>query len=175
MTEDFDLIIEPEKISTNEWQVALAKEWQSQSELSDQLSFSSKWVGEISFFYTPDDDESIEKELFIGGWDRPNQAQQSFQDYAEASLGHLLDSYPAAETYWQCLEKSVEHHNGYSEVYIDQVQEQEFNQFRIAVKIIVFEQYFIKVTFMDYWCMELEDSKELSDPIFASFQVIQPN
>lgn len=171
---------EMKKIGTDKWFIKLSQSWLLRKfdpvELGYDENYSYGDVEEIAFFHKPDDyDSPIEKELFIGGWDRPNQDQQSFQDYAEASLGHLLDSYPTAETSWQCLEKSVEHHEGYSEVYIDQVQEQEFNQFRIAVKIIVFEQYFIKVTFMDYWCMELEDSKELSDPIFASFQVIQPN
>ncbi|WP_445115483.1 hypothetical protein [Acinetobacter sp. WZC-1] len=158
-------------IDTDMWKVALSKEWLIQAYPEQKADLSTGTVEEIRFFYTPDGyDSPIEKELFIGAWDRPDQEKESRQDYAESSIQELIESYPPAVSEWQTVESEIKHFQAYSEVYLDQTDQQEFNLFRIAIKLIIFDSYFVKLTFMDYWCNDLSESKEISDPVFCSFQ-----
>ncbi|MEL1747322.1 hypothetical protein V2W49_22740, partial [Acinetobacter baumannii] len=108
--------------------------------------------------------------LFIGAWDRPEQETMSRQKYAESILQVLASNYPLAQSEWSNVESKVDHFEGHSEVYLDQIDPQEFNLFRIAIKVIVFERFFVKVTFMDYWCNDLSESQEISNPIFNLFK-----
>ncbi|MFV5513641.1 hypothetical protein [Acinetobacter gerneri] len=166
-----DVILEPRIVESNNWEIQLAKEWLTQSYPPDEPDLSTGTVEQIRFFFAPESyDSPIDKELFIGAWDRPNQNNQSIKDFAEISLHDLSESYPTAVSSWTCLETRVEHHERYSEVYLDQADQQEMNLFRIAVKMIIFEKFFVKVTFMDYWCIDLEDSKKVSYPLFSSFK-----
>lgn len=170
-TED-EVVTEPRIVEANDWEIQLAKEWLTQAYPPDDPDLSTGTVDEIRFFYAPENyDSPIEKELFIGAWDRPNLGKQSIKDFAEISLNSLIESYPAAVSSWTCLEKRIEHHESYSEIFLDQVDQQEVNQFRISIKMIIFEKFFVKVTFMDYWCMDLTESKMISESLFDSFQV----
>ncbi|ENW91594.1 hypothetical protein [Acinetobacter dispersus] len=108
--------------------------------------------------------------MFIGAWDRPDQDKETRQEYAETSIQELIESYPQAVSEWQIVESKIVHFEEYSEVYLDQIDQQDFNLFRIAIKVIIFDSYFVKLTFMDYWCSNLSESKQISDPIFNSFQ-----
>ncbi|MFX6593896.1 hypothetical protein ABTG89_20110, partial [Acinetobacter baumannii] len=82
---------------------------------------------------------------------------------AESILQVLASNYPLAQSEWSNVESKVDHFEEYSEVYLDQIDQQEFNLFRIAIKVIVFERFFVKVTFMDYWCNDLSESQEISN------------
>ncbi|NUG53028.1 hypothetical protein HUN12_17500, partial [Acinetobacter lactucae] len=158
-------------IETDVWEVSLNKEWLVQPIPPDTPFTSTGTVEEIRFFYKPDGyDSPIEKELFIGAWDRPEQETMSRQKYAESILQVLANNYPLAQSEWSKVESKVDHFEEYSEVCLDQIDQQEFNLFRIAIKVIVFERFFVKVTFMDYWCNNLSESQEISNPIFNSFK-----
>lgn len=159
-------------INTDMWEVALSHEWLVQAYPQEKIDLSTGTVEEIRFFYQPEYyDNPIEKELFIGAWDRPDQETTSRQDYAESSVRALADSYPLANTEWSIVERKVEHFEEYSEVYLDQIKQQENSLFRIVIKLIIFDTFLVKLTFMDYWCNDLSESQEISNPIFSSFQV----
>ncbi|OTT97165.1 hypothetical protein [Acinetobacter baumannii] len=161
----------PRFIETDVWEVSLNKEWLVQPIPPDTPFTSTGTVEEIRFFYKPDGyDAPIEKELFIGAWDRPERETMSRQKYAESILQVLASNYPLAQSEWSNVESKVDHFEEYSVVYLDQIDQQEFNLFRIAIKVIVFERFFVKVTFMDYWCNDLSESQEISNPIFNSFK-----
>ncbi|MBK5649060.1 MAG: hypothetical protein I4N51_20010, partial [Acinetobacter sp.] len=159
-------------IDTDMWKFALSQEWFVQAYPEEKADLSTGTVEEIRFFYQPEYyDSPVEKELFIGAWDRTDQEKISHQEYAESSIQDLIESYPPAASKWVTVESKIVHFDEYSEVYLDQTDQQQFNLFRIAIKVIVFDSYFVKLTFMDYWCNELSESKQISDPIFSSFQV----
>lgn len=168
---------EIKEFGTNEWSVQLSQAWLLRPFDPVALGYKANDiyshgdVQEIEFFYKPDGyDSPIEKELFIGAWDRPNQGKETRQEYAESSIQELIESYPQAVSEWQIVESKIVHFEEYSEVYLDQIDQQDFNLFRIAIKVIIFDSYFVKLTFMDYWCNDLSESKQISDPIFNSFQ-----
>lgn len=175
--ESDDVQNEPKKlnqsrlIDTDMWKVALSQEWFVQAYPEEKADLSTGTVKEIRFFYQPEYyDSPIEKELFIGSWDRPDQGKETRQEYAQSSIQELIESYPQAVSEWQTVESKTEHFEEYSVVYLDQTDQQEFNLFRIAIKVIIFDSYFVKLTFMDYWCNDLNKSKQISDSIFNSFQ-----
>ncbi|MEN8976496.1 hypothetical protein [Acinetobacter baumannii] len=168
---------EIKEFGTDQWIIQLSQAWLLR--MFDPIAlgygvedvYSHGEVSEIEFFYKPDGyDAPIEKELFIGAWDRPEQETMSRQKYAESILQVLASNYPLAQSEWSNVESKVDHFEEYSEVYLDQIDQQEFNLFRIAIKVIVFERFFVKVTFMDYWCNDLSESQEISNPIFNSFK-----
>ncbi len=68
----------------------------------------------------------------------------SRQKYAESILQVLASNYPLAQSEWSNVESKVDHFEGHSEVYLDQIDPQEFNLFRIAIKVIVFERFLLK-------------------------------
>lgn len=173
----YTYLSEIKKLETKQWSAQLSQAWLLRPFDPVALGYSADDiyshgdVQEIEFFYKPDGYNSpIEKELFIGAWDRPKQEHESRQEYAESSLQALIESYPLAVSEWQTVESEIKHFKGYSEVYLDQIDTQEFNIFRIAIKLIIFDDFFVKLTFMDYWCSDLDESKEISDPVFSSFQ-----
>ena len=163
------------KLQTTSWELELSQWWLSRPFDTSAPGYGETYshgdVEEIAYFYRPEGyDAPIEKELFIGGWDRIDLDTQSRADYAESTLITLLDHYPAATTVWECLKQSVQHNDDYSVIYLDQVEQQEHNLFRIVTKVIVFEKFLIKVTFMDYWSNSIEESLAISEPIFNSFK-----
>ncbi len=174
----YTYLSEIKKLETEQWSIQLSQAWLLRPFDPVALGYSADDiyshgdVQEIEFFYKPDGyDSPIEKELFIGAWDRTDQEKISRQEYAESSIQELIESYPPAASKWVTVESKIVHFEEYSEVYLDQTDQQDFNLFRIAIKVIIFDSYFVKLTFMDYWCNELSESKQISDPIFSSFQV----
>lgn len=175
----YSYLSEVKEFGTDDWSIQLSQEWLLRAFDPEKLGFgvdeiySHGDVQEIEFFYKPDGyDSPIEKELFIGAWDIPHQYKESIRNYADYNLQTLIDSYPVAMSEWECVEKKVEHHDKYSIIYLDQVDQQEYCLFRIAIKVIIFDNFFVKLTFMDYWCNDLKVSRELSEPIFRSFKAI---
>lgn len=157
-------------IDTDMWKVDLSQEWLVQPYPEEKVDLSTGTVEEIRFFYQPEYyDSPIEKELYIGVWDRPNKEKESRQEYAELSIQELIKINPPAISKWLKLESNIEHFKEYSVVYIDQIDQQEFNLFRIAIKLIIFDEFLVKLTFMDYLSPDIGKSKEISDPIFSSF------
>lgn len=174
----YTYLSEIKKIEAEQWSIQLSQAWLLRAFDPVALGYSADDiyshgdVDEMQFFYKPDGyDSPIEKELFIGAWDRPNQEKVSRQEYAEASAEALIKSYPPAISEWLIIESKVDNFEEYSVVYLDQIDQQDLNLFRIAIKMFIFEKYYVKLTFMDYWCNDLKESQELSAPIFISFKV----
>lgn len=158
-------------INTDMWKLALSQKWLVQAYPEEKADLSTGTVKEIRFFYQPEYyDSPIEKELFIGAWDRPEQEKTSRHEYTESIIHALIKSYPPAVSKWFTVKSKIEHFKEYSELYLDQIDQQEFSLFRIAIKVIIFDSYFVKLTFMDYCCNDLSESKQYSDPVFSSFQ-----
>ncbi|MDR6106355.1 hypothetical protein QE365_001629 [Acinetobacter baylyi] len=163
-------------IQTNFWEMSLSSDWLVQAYPEENPDLSTGSVEQIRFFHLPEYyDLPVQRELFLGIWDRPGQNIKNIRQYAEDSLKFLEQSYPLAYSKWSIIESRIEHFDGYSEVYLDQVDQQENNLFRIAVKLIIFDEFFVKVTYMDYWCNDINESKAISDPIFLSFKAKELN
>ncbi len=156
--------------------MSLSSDWLVQAYPEENPDLSTGSVEQIRFFHLPEYyDLPVQRELFLGVWDRPGQNIKNIRQYAEDSLKFLVQSYPLAYSKWSIIESRIEHFDGYSEVYLDQVDQQEHNLFRIAVKLIIFDEFFVKVTYMDYWCNDIDESKAISDPIFLSFNAKELN
>lgn len=163
-------------IQTSFWEMSLSSDWLVQAYPEENPDLSTGSVEQIRFFPLPEYyDLPVQRELFLGVWDRPSQNIKNIRQYAEDSLKFLEQSYPLAYSKWSIIESRIEHFDGYSEVYLDQVDQQQHNLFRIAVKLIIFDEFFVKVTYMDYWCNDIDESKAISDPIFLSFNAKELN
>ncbi|MBU3846160.1 MAG: hypothetical protein H9855_04150 [Candidatus Acinetobacter avistercoris] len=157
------------ELGTKQWQIYISQNWLLRTAIDENGSYGE--VEEIRFFHKPDGyDSPIEKELFIGAWDIPNADQNNIQQFCQKYLNQLDEIYPSPVNEWELVDQRIEAYDGYSIIYLDKVDHQEYNLFRIASKVIVFEKTFVKVTFMDYWSNEIEESNVISDPVFDSFE-----
>lgn len=160
---------ELKKFGTKQWQIEVSQSWLLRTAIDEDGSYGE--VDEIAFFHKPDGyDSPIEKELFIGAWDIPNADQNNIQQFTQKYLSQLNESYPSPVSVWELVDQQIEVCEGYSVIHLDKVDYQEYNLFRIANKVIVFDKTFVKVTFMDYWANDVDESKLISDPVFDSFK-----
>ncbi len=165
-----EYLSEIKQIGTDDWEVRVSQKWLLRP-FDTSVDYDSYGdVEEISFFYKPDGyDLPVDKELFIGAWDH---SVQDIQEYAKNILVNLKSAYPQSETKWECIEQSVQEVDGVYVVLLDQIDQQQHNIFRIVSKVLIFPNYVVKLTFMDYWVDRLDVSKEISDPIMDSFKKI---
>ncbi|ENW94589.1 hypothetical protein [Acinetobacter sp. NIPH 298] len=158
----FEQLMEKTKLNVIEgehWQIELNEKW--------QLTQSSSSVFEFAYYGS--EKREIEKEVFVTILDRP-EIILNHQTFARQLAKITLDQYPESDIGWQMVEHSVDDYLSYSSVIIDQYEQSSEGVFRIAGKILVFPLYIVRLTFMDYCAIDLETSKNFSDPIFFSFK-----
>lgn len=167
----YNLLNTSKKISNQNWSFEITQNW-----LLREFSYPSEDgnsyridVDEFIFFLKPDGyDAPVEKELFFTAADRADKSSTN-HDFVTNFIDNLKSQYSAKNP-----ETSISSSIAIKENYVigkfDIVTTQELCKSLIFTRIFVFDNFYVKVTFMDYWCENLKESIILAENVFNSFK-----